>query len=170
LARLQITPTADRRSAPRRQLRLGSALQTTGEEVIIHDLSSSGMLIETAAKLAPFDGLEIELPQAGIRQALVVWSSGPYYGCEFQERLSQAVISAARLRSAPIVSPEEAPPPSPAITRSAAQEQTLEDPGTSGAIDEERASVTVRLRVIFGSAILLWTIIIWAIASFIKSL
>lgn len=131
LARLQITPTADRRRAPRRQLCLGSALQTTGEEVIIHDLSSSGMLIETAANLAPFDGLEIELPQAGIRQALVVWSSGRYYGCEFQELLSQAVISAAQLRSAPMVSPEEAPPPSQAITRSNAQEHTLEDPGAA---------------------------------------
>ena len=160
-ARLQIGSSADQRGAPRRKLSLESNLQSTGEEVTILDLSSTGMLIETAAELAPFDDLQIELPQIGTTQALVIWSSGRYYGCEFASRLSQAAVSAAQLRSSPLQTPDPAPPQFSDPARiPAAQERIDEKPDPSTATDE-KASLKVRLRVIFGSAILLWAIVIW---------
>ena len=97
-AQLQITPAADRRGWTRRSLSLVSSLQSTGSDVTIHDVSATGLLIETTAELAVFDDLEIELPEAGFTPALVVWSSGKFYGCQFKQRISQAAISASLLR------------------------------------------------------------------------
>ena len=155
-ARLQITqPGADRRTSPRHQIRLGSKVR--GEPVTIHDLSATGMLIETAADLHAFDALEIELPEAGVTTALVVWHSGRYFGCEFKEPVFQAAVSAARLRSPPAV-PVELPQATLPLDQPnvAAADEYL-------AVDEEKAPVSVRLRVIFGSAIVLWALIIWAV-------
>src|SRR4029450_4627975 len=79
----------------------------TGSDVRIHDVSETGLLIETAAELAVFDDLEIELPEVGFTPALVVWTSGRFYGCQFKERISQAAISAALLRSPPTPSNDQ---------------------------------------------------------------
>ncbi len=148
-AQLQITPAADRRGWTRRSLSLVSSLQA-GSDVTIHDVSATGLLIETTAELAVFDDLEIELPEAGLTPALVVWSSGRFYGCQFKQRISQAAISAALLRSPP-------PQPLEAPVHYATEARETEPP-----FDEDKASLTVRLRVIFGGAILLWALIIWA--------
>lgn len=159
-ARLQITPTADRRGWQRRRLSLGSSLQSTGDDVTIHDISASGMLIETAAELAVFDALEIELPETGITPALVIWNSGQYFGCEFKQRLSQGAISAALLRSQPAASAElELPLPLP---EPQSQESTPGESESQDLLEEQKAPFGVRLRVIFGSALLLWALIIWA--------
>nr|NUR37125.1 PilZ domain-containing protein [Sphingomonas sp.] len=163
LARLQITPAADRRSSARRQLRLDSSLKASGDDVTIHDLSSTGMLIETAGALAPFDDLEIELPEAGTTHALVVWSSGAFYGCEFRDRLSQAVISASQLRSRPLA-PAHSPPPLETSDMGRATEDPAADFPILDTVDEEKAPLGTRLRVIFGSAVMLWALIIWVIA------
>lgn len=132
-ARLQITSTADRRDSPRRTLRLGSSLSSTGEDVTIHDISISGMLIETAATLSVFDGLEIELPPAGIMPALVIWNSGRFFGCEFKQHLSQGALSATLLRGQKAKSRDlelpKRPPESPA------DEQTPEKANAQDADD-----------------------------------
>ena len=170
-ARLQHAPADDRRSLPRRRLLFGSTLETTGEAVSIHDLSSTGMLIETAADLAPFDGLAANLPEIGIVPAIIVWNSGRFFGCEFNEYLSQATISAALLRSRPANSAELVAPASPAPQRmiptavEAPASQLVELDITA---DAEKAPLGVRLRVIFGSAIVLWVLFIWGIGSLIK--
>ena len=156
-ARLQITPAANRRGWTRRSLSLGSKLQATGEEVVIHDVSASGLLIETATGLAVFDELEVELPEVGFTPAVVVWNSGRFYGCQFRNRISQAAISASLLRSPP------APSAAPVLPSSGSPGEAIpiHDPDAAGIL-EEKASLTVRLRVILGSAILLWALIIWA--------
>lgn len=185
LARLQTTPAADRRHAPRRKLSLNLSLEGTSEDVTILDLSSTGMLIETAAALAPFDCLEVALPEAGTAQALVLWNSGRYFGCEFKNRLSQAAVSAALLRSAPSTQVDQPPAiPEPIATAaipgaagnfgrpaiaSAAIPGATDDLGAP-ALDEEKAPLGVRLRVIFGSAIILWALILWAGAWLVKAL
>jgi hypothetical protein len=168
-ARLQITPAGDQRGSPRRKLCLGTSLRATGEKVVIHDLSSTGMLIETAAKLAPFDSLEIELPEAGVAHALVIWSSGSYYGCEFKNRLSRGAVSASRLRSLPRASAE------PPQTLQAApvvappdREGTPEHVEPLADADEDRAPLGTRLLVILGSTIILWAVIIWVVVSFVR--
>nr|WP_255416968.1 helix-turn-helix transcriptional regulator [Erythrobacter sp. HKB08] len=68
--------------------------------VEIHNASSTGLLIQTGLELAEGDGLIVELPEVGEREARVVWASGRLFGCEFREPVSQAVLSAAELRSA----------------------------------------------------------------------
>jgi len=160
-ARLQVTPAANRRGWTRRSLSLVSSLQGTGSDVTIHDVSLTGLLIETSAELTVFDDLEIELPEAGFTPALVVWNSGRFYGCQFKAGISQAAVSAALLRSPParVGDPDLAMRPvshaGAAITENFEPEHGL----------QEKASLSVRLRVILGSAILLWALIIWAAVS-----
>ena len=147
-ARLQIIPGTSRRGWKRRRLSLDSTIQATRANVVIHDLSSTGLLIETAADLAVLDDLEIRLPEVGFTPASVIWNSGRYFGCQFKETISQAAISAALLRSPPARQPEPGPSANEAL-------EPVE-------FEDDRASFGVRLRVIFGSAILLWGLIIWA--------
>jgi hypothetical protein len=162
-ALLQNVPAADQRSSPRRKLCLGSSLQTSGDAVTILDFSATGMLIETAAELLPFDSLQIDLPEVGFQQAVIIWNSGRYYGCEFRERVPQAAISAALLRSPPAKLDTLAPPPlRPSNPSTGLEASPVEDAA------EEKAPLTTRLRLILGSAIALWAIIIWAIRSLIS--
>lgn len=89
----------NRRTAVRRKLTLGSTLADCGTEVVIHNLSSSGLLIETQADLRSDDAFEVHMPEAGASQAIVVWSSERFFGCRFQRPVPLAAISAALLRS-----------------------------------------------------------------------
>jgi hypothetical protein len=91
------------RSANRRKLSLAAHGATAAQmfaTVVIHDLSETGVLIETNEKLVTGERLEIDIPEAGAPAAAVMWSSGRYFGCQFDQRLSKAAVSAALLRSA----------------------------------------------------------------------
>ena len=92
------------RGSVRRRLRLdtvGKAAAKGSTPVEIHDLSTSGMLIETSVELTEGEALEIELPRTGPQTAKVIWASGRFYGCQFAEPISPAAVSAALLRSRP---------------------------------------------------------------------
>ncbi|NUT00805.1 MAG: PilZ domain-containing protein [Sphingomonas sp.] len=100
---LEIDPhSGERRSSPRRRLQLvaegvgASAAQT---QVVIHDLSEEGLLIESPVPLAEGELLEVDIPEAGSVQAKVSWNSGRFFGCKFTSRISTAAVSAALLRS-----------------------------------------------------------------------
>lgn len=67
--------------------------------VVILDLSASGLMLETTTPLHVGDTIEVELPRATPQLARVIWARETYFGCEFAEPVSQAVISAALLRS-----------------------------------------------------------------------
>jgi hypothetical protein len=121
-------------------------LPETGDEAVIHDISATGMLIETSADLATFEQLQLELPEVGTRVATVIWSSGQYFGCEFHETIPQAAISAAVLQS-----PFDRVA-APAIGE--ADETELKD---------DRYPFAVRLRLILGMSLLLWALILWAV-------
>ncbi len=96
--------TSNRRASPRRTLRL-QALGTTSSQsaapVVIHDLSRTGLLLETSAELAAGERIDVELPEAGAAQAKVVWSSGRFFGCKFERPIPPAALSSAILRSPP---------------------------------------------------------------------
>jgi hypothetical protein len=156
-ARLQQEQSQDRRGSRRRRLSLETSLEGSGDEASVHDISSTGLLLETAAELAPFETLEINLPEAGTTHAVVIWNSGRYYGCEFKEQLSQAVVSAALLRALP-GSARSLPAPI------AGQGDELRDDLDEYDQDAEqdKAPLSVRLRVILGSAVILWALIIAA--------
>ena len=103
--RAQLEPSdwsSNRRTAARRTLRLkahGTATSEAAAEVIIHDLSLTGLLIETSADLAAEERLEVDLPEAGLTEAKVVWSSGHFFGCKFNKPITTAALGSAILRS-----------------------------------------------------------------------
>jgi len=152
LARLERIESRNRRSAPRRELSLGMVLPETGDEVVIHDLSATGMLIETGADLATFEQLQLDLPEVGQTVATVMWSSGCYFGCEFHKPIPKAAISAALLQS---------PFEQPAAVVPAAIEQ--HDSDDESELEDDRFPFGTRLRVILGSSLVLWAIILWAV-------
>ena len=94
-------PKGKRRST-RRNLRLetqGVSAAHGATEVLVHNISASGLLLESRLPLAPNEEIEIELPHAGTTAARVVWASGQLYGCEFDVALSAGALSAVELRS-----------------------------------------------------------------------
>jgi len=92
----------ERRGSRRRTLNLhvpGGPHAAGGRIVIIHDLSTTGLLLETNAALGLGSPLAIELPHAGRCSATVVWNSGKLFGCQFDTPISKAAVSAALLKS-----------------------------------------------------------------------
>lgn len=165
-ARLQTVETrTDRRASRRHEISLGS--EVGGIPIIIHDLSATGMLIETAANLHAFDAVEVDLPEVGCTSAFVIWHSGRYFGCEFKEPVFQAAVSAARLRSPPAVPVKVLKSHVSVDGALLSGERSGELPAQQARADE-KAPLGVRLRVIFGSALLLWAAIVWAAVSLIR--
>lgn len=96
------TPAATPRE-PRRKLCLearGALPSGASAEILVHDISATGLLIESALPLAIDERIAIELPEAGDTWAQVIWDSGKLFGCRFDAPISLAALSAAQLRSA----------------------------------------------------------------------
>ena len=90
---------SERRRSVRRSLKLG--LAGGNEDVAIRDLSLTGVLLETSVPMLVGAAFEFELPQAGKVNATVVWTSGEFYGCQFDLPIPPSVLSAALLRGEP---------------------------------------------------------------------
>lgn len=87
---------------PRRRLRLearGVTASGDAARVLVHNISASGLLLESEVALEPNERIDVDLPQAGTIPARVIWASGSYYGCQFEAVISTAVLSATQLRS-----------------------------------------------------------------------
>lgn len=96
-----------RRRAERRSLRLSvdTTLPSAGDtQVLIRDISSGGLLIEAEpTSLSVDDWIEVGLPGTGPVKGRVVWTSGRFFGCEFDQPISTGMLSAALLKAAPAV-------------------------------------------------------------------
>lgn len=93
---------SDDRRHTRHQLSLLTSGVRPGDEaasVLIHNASTSGMLIETDLVLAQGETLQVNLPESEAVTARIIWSGDRLYGCEFDQPISTAVLSAAQLRS-----------------------------------------------------------------------
>jgi transcriptional regulator with XRE-family HTH domain len=119
---LPSAPGADKRQDARRKLSLrasGSRHDGTGIEVQVHNISGTGLLLESDIKLAAGDRIEIELPHAGDITAVVIWASGRLFGCQFEGPVSPATLSAVELKSAiapePVIAPEPATDPTAVV-------------------------------------------------------
>lgn len=115
-AHLEPTPHSD---DPRRGVRhtlrleaLGATADGEQSRVTVHNISASGLLIETAALLDIGETIALDLPEAGERIATVSWASEAYYGCQLDRPLSAAELSAAQLRGD---APGETRTPRPAL-------------------------------------------------------
>lgn len=155
LARIDLAPgKSNRRKAQRRRLMLqrpGIVGEVPGTDVLIHDLSLSGLLIETSAELFEGMTLEVELPEAGWMQAEVVWAQGRFYGGRFNVALPASALSASQLMSPP---PSAAPAPF-----------TLASPRTAPANDAEPLPLPLRLRAISALALGAWALVLVPIAA-----
>lgn len=104
--------------ASRRQLRLplhGSKATGAEIEALVHNISATGMLVESKIPLEIGEVVDVNLPHSGKTAAKVIWTSGGLAGCQFEMPISPATLSAAQLRS--VVGPDRhAPdgPPAPA--------------------------------------------------------
>ncbi|MDG6079241.1 helix-turn-helix domain-containing protein [Erythrobacter litoralis] len=96
--------TQTRRGEPRRTLALTTTAiqEQVGPRVEVLNISASGMLLQTDARLSIEEGLMVVLPEAGEREAQIVWTSEDLYGCRFAQKLTKAELSAIELRSRPI--------------------------------------------------------------------
>lgn len=93
--------TRDQRGSTRRALSLdvpGEAPKAGEVAVTIHDVSLTGVLLQTCARLDSGDTFQLELPEAGNVEAIVMWNSGEFYGCQFRQPISPAALSAALLK------------------------------------------------------------------------
>ena len=72
----------------------------TGEQanVSVHNISESGMLIETPLALDQGAMLTVELPHEGLVEAEVVWRSGRLFGCRFASPVGAAALAAVELK------------------------------------------------------------------------
>jgi transcriptional regulator with XRE-family HTH domain len=93
--------------ASRRQLRLplhGSKATGAEIEALVHNISATGMLVESKAPLEIGEVIEVNLPHSGKTATRVIWTSGDLAGCQFEMPISPATLSAAQLRS--VVGPD----------------------------------------------------------------
>lgn len=98
---LPSAPGAEKRFDTRRKLSLlasGLLHDGTGLEVQIHNISGTGLLLESDVELATGDRIEIELPHAGDITAVVIWAKGRLFGCQFEGPVSPATLSAVELK------------------------------------------------------------------------
>lgn len=130
LARIEASDAdADRRWSNRRLLTLqvpGAVPDQPGADVLVHDLSLTGLLIETSAELADGACLEIDLPQAGPTVASVMWGTGRFYGCRFDTPIGARALSAALLKDP--LGPAAAPPPETPPAAKAPTAQAVDRP------------------------------------------
>ena len=101
LAQLQpLNESSDeRRRTPRLLLKLGAQVGS-GAAAVVHDISTEGLLFETASDLRS-DRVQVQLPEVEPAHARIVWNHGRFYGCEFEQPIPNASVSAALLRSEP---------------------------------------------------------------------
>lgn len=95
------TLSGSQRAAPRRALRLeisGLAPDGDAANVTIHNISAAGLLIETSLDLARDEELALDLPEAGVVAATIIWRSERLYGCAFERPLGAAALAAAQLQ------------------------------------------------------------------------
>jgi hypothetical protein len=124
---------------------------------MIHELSLTGLLVETLAELTCGEELDVCLPQTGRTRAKVIWSSGQYFGCQFKHPISSAVLSAAMLRSRPIEAqrPDDSPQTNLAYP----------EPDRTDSLGTPPLSFGAKMRVSLGLTIACWAVIggiVWA--------
>ena len=112
-AHFESTPASSKAPRPQRrrlQLEVGGSLASgDAAAVLIHNISATGLLLETATGLSDGERIDIELPDLGPTAATIVWTSDTFYGGRFDAPLSVALLSALELRSSAVPPRQEQP-------------------------------------------------------------
>lgn len=92
--------SADLRDAQRHTLRLATSARTADRaaEVLIHNLSESGLSFETDAAIKIGEIVLVELPFIGAIEGKATWQKSRQFGIEFLTPVSNSDLSAALLR------------------------------------------------------------------------
>lgn len=102
----------DRRRTPRHRLCLDAQLRPTDEESspgTILEISQSGFLLQAKQPMKTGETFQLDLPESS-HSARIVWTCGLHSGCEFDQQLSKAALSAALLKARPPKKDEKLPP------------------------------------------------------------
>jgi hypothetical protein len=159
-AQLKYSHPADERGAERYRLLLPASAEKPGSgviDIIVHDLSTSGFLVETQSPLSVGSEISLDIPGAGTVAAEVTWNSGNFFGGQFQAPLSPSAVTSAFAASR-VVWPNFTTGSSADRTEAAAAQVRPGPPVTAQAALEEqsRHPLHVRLRIITGLSLLLW--------------
>jgi PilZ domain len=152
-----------RRHWPRKRLRLSVAADVAGQggNVLVHDISVSGLLLEAQTALTIGEFFTVELLHDYTASAKVIWSSGNFHGCEFTRQISPGTVSAALLQSPPPETTTPSPiPASPPVPRqvSAANHDPADEPGRGS------LSTSARIQIVITITLALWSLIFLTIA------
>jgi hypothetical protein len=96
------TKRQDARRAERRKTQAASTMRTDGSgplDVVVLDLSQTGVRIATSATLEIGQEISIGLAGAGVTRAYVAWASSGEYGCAFDAPLGTEDAARAFSRS-----------------------------------------------------------------------
>lgn len=102
-AHFDANDAAGRPRAERRRILLetqGSLESGASMQVVLHNFSESGVLLESSVELEIGETLDLDLPDATHTRARVIWASGKLYGCAFDAAIPSATLRAVQLRSA----------------------------------------------------------------------
>lgn len=162
--------SGDDRGYDRFRIRLGAVRVEVGADVsdlTVHDVSASGILLETDQRLASGAQIVVAFPDSFRREARIVWASNDFYGAEFTEGLNPAEL--ARIYSAsqivwPAFKGEQRPDffdlrQSRDIVDTPASDALAQDSDDRALDNADKLPLPTRLKVIFGMATLCWTII-----------
>jgi hypothetical protein len=126
--------------------------------VTIHDLSDTGLLLETRADLQEDAELFLDIQGFGSVAAQVVWRSGKFFGARFATPLT-----ADRLRSlhskSKVVWPEFKPAPAMTSLALGPSAALLSDEFVPGAV-ERKLPVAVRIQIVLAISLGLWSLVI----------
>lgn len=150
--------SAEQRVSDRRLLRLGGRVATSDTQggIQIHNLSRTGILVESTVAVTTGETIEVELLDGQSHRAQIVWADEGLFGCRFSRPLTQAELSAALLRSAPVVdSAPAAPQPADPLDRLREHWAVESEPRIAG---ETKMPVGTRLWVISGLALAGWAV------------
>jgi hypothetical protein len=170
-ARLKPIESAEERSAARYRLLIQASAEAPEigvMNIVVHDLSATGFLIQCLEPLGSGAELSLELPGVQAVTGDIVWSSGNFYGGEFRTNLSMSALAQAR-SSSPVLWPDFVP--KSAADRGAVQTEAsidVEDLSQAAEPSDGRLPIGYRMLIIVGASILLWTPIalgIWSAVS-----
>ena len=149
----------NQRFADRRVLRLEAQVSADDarEGALIHNLSSTGMLLSARSGLRVGESITIELAGGESREAQIVWADEELFGCRFDVPLSQASLSAAYLRSQPEAAPKVRVPEPTAQLARLQQHWAMEGAATSAVIERLPSSADAVAKLPIGQRA--WVII-----------
>jgi len=149
-----------RRREERWRVRLGARWLDSRPEtqlVTIHDVSPSGLLLETDEPLRTGSHLIIEMPGEITKICKTVWSSGKLRGATFAEPLTDAEMREL-INSSPVIWPSFGRGMQPPTLEQSTD--TSREISEDYHIDDiEKLPIAARLAIIVGTTIALWALI-----------